>query len=300
MSLLDSVEIPRREVPLIIIVGTPDSMAGIKIQSVNQALKELVVIVNEMHADDYNFKIAILEFSSDCKWMYDRPKAVSEFAFLDLEAGGSNNMGAAFLELNKKLSRDAFMSSSFRPILILISDCDPTDDWEAGINKLKKNIWYDGACKVAISIGIDANQDVLKEFTNNIEAVIEASKIGLLGKIITRHLNSFDDDTDPPGLESDCCNSNHSKLDNMKKYEQVILKFKIADLMSDEQLAEVHLQLAIKGAQGFKLINSHIHSAPEAQNDGSRFLFCIMEREFLEPVIELPTRILNDTVDDDW
>lgn len=53
-------------------------------------------------------------------------------------------------------------------------------------------------------------------------------------------------------------------------------------MKNDEKLSEVQKQLSIKGAEGFKLINSHIHAAPEILNDDFRFLFLIMEREYYE------------------
>lgn len=93
----------------------------------------------------------------------------------------------------------------------------------------------------------------------------------------------------------------------MKKYEQIILKFKIKDLKIDEKLLEVQQQLSLKGDQGFKLINSHIHSAPEVNSDTFRFLFCIMEREYYEAeaqsansTSDAEAQSVNSTSDDDW
>ena len=83
----------------------------------------------------------------------------------------------------------------------------------------------------------------------------------------------------------------------MKKYEQIILKFKITELKNDKKLTEVHNQLAEKGAEGFRLINSHIHSTQEAKNDGFRYLFCILEREYVENNYE---PLINDDDDDEW
>ena len=53
-----------------------------------------------------------------------------------------------------------------------MSDGEPTDDYLSGLNKLKNNNWYKHAIKVALAVGDDANKDVLKDFTGNIEAVI--------------------------------------------------------------------------------------------------------------------------------
>jgi serine/threonine protein kinase len=82
----------------------------------------------------------------------------------------------------------------------------------------------------------------------------------------------------------------------MTKYEQIILKFKISDLKSDENRLDVQQELSSKGAAGFKLVNSHIHAAHEVNNDGFRYLFCIMEREYYEA----EAQSADSTSDDDW
>jgi len=82
----------------------------------------------------------------------------------------------------------------------------------------------------------------------------------------------------------------------MKKYEQIILKFKIADLKSDEKLLEVQQELSRRGAAGFKIISTLIHST-EVTNNSFRYLFCIMEREyndFVKPGFDLSSD------DDGW
>ena len=53
-----------------------------------------------------------------------------------------------------------------------MSDGEPTDDFESGLNLLQQNNWFKHAIKVAVAIGDDANKDVLAKFTGNIEAVI--------------------------------------------------------------------------------------------------------------------------------
>ena len=75
-------------------------------------------------------------------------------------------------------------SGSFAPVLILLSDGGPTDNYQGGISKLKENRWYKAAIKIAIAIGNDADKDVLKEFTGNIEAVFEVDNVEALETII--------------------------------------------------------------------------------------------------------------------
>lgn len=80
-----------------------------------------------------------------------------------------------------------FMSSPsgcFAPAVILLSDGGPTDNFEAGLKSLQANSWFKNAIKIAIAIGDDASKDVLKQFTNSLEAVITVHNIEALKKMI--------------------------------------------------------------------------------------------------------------------
>jgi hypothetical protein len=73
---------------------------------------------------------------------------------------------------------------SFAPVIILLSDGGPTDDYGKELNALKGNNWFKAAIKIAIAIGEDANQEVLKEFTGNDECVLRANNLSILKKMI--------------------------------------------------------------------------------------------------------------------
>lgn len=189
MGILDSAPVPRRTMVLFFIVDTSGSMSGSKIGAVNQAIREVENMLDDISSNnaDAEIKIAVLDFSTGCRWMFDEPKPASEFKWQDREAGGLTDFGQACLELNSKLSRDAFMKAdagSFAPVLLLLSDGEPSDAYETGLSKLKENRWYKAAIKIAIAIGNDANKEVLKDFTGNIEAVIEVHNTEALKKII--------------------------------------------------------------------------------------------------------------------
>jgi uncharacterized protein YegL len=79
-------------------------------------------------------------------------------------------------------------AGSFAPAIFLLSDGDPTDDWQHYLDELKQNNWFKAAVKVAVAIGEDANTDenknVLKEFTGTMEAVLETHNAAMLKKMI--------------------------------------------------------------------------------------------------------------------
>ncbi|MBN1181157.1 MAG: VWA domain-containing protein [Bacteroidales bacterium] len=188
-DILNSVPIPRRSMILCFIIDTSGSMAGTKIGALNDAISQVIPMLDDISKSnaDADIKIAALQFSSGCEWIYSEPKPASDFKWVDREAGGLTDLGTAYLELNNKLSRESFLKSAtgyFAPVLLLLSDGEPTDNWQAGLEKLKTNKWYQNAIKIAIAVGDDANKEILKEFTKNSEAVITVHTVEALKKLI--------------------------------------------------------------------------------------------------------------------
>ena len=70
------------------------------------------------------------------------------------------------------------------PVLVLLSDGQPTDDYKKALAELKKLPWGKKAVKIAISIGQDADDAVLEEFTGNRELVLQANNAAALTKMI--------------------------------------------------------------------------------------------------------------------
>jgi uncharacterized protein YegL len=181
MTLLDQVApAPRRVMTLFYVVDTSGSMAGEKLGSVNSAMEEAIQSdLPEISAanDDAEIKVAIMQFASGCSWITPAsgPIGIGDVIWNDLKAGGLTDLGAACLELDKKLSRNEFLQSqtgAYAPVILLFSDGGPTDDWEKGLNQLKQNNWYKHAIKIAIAIGDDPDKNILAKFTGTPESVI--------------------------------------------------------------------------------------------------------------------------------
>ncbi len=190
MSLLDeTVSVPRKTMTLFFVIDTSGSMAGNKIGAVNDAIVNVLPMLNDISNSnaDAEIKVAALEFSNSCQWLYSEPKLANEFIWQDVTAGGLTSLGEACSELASKLSRSEFMKSasgSYAPVIILLSDGGPTDNYRSGLSKLQSNNWFKSAIKIAIAIGDDADRDVLREFTGNIESVFTVHNIDALKQII--------------------------------------------------------------------------------------------------------------------
>lgn len=185
----DAVEISRRTMVLFFVIDTSASMSGSKIGTINEAVENVLPELKDLSESnaDAQVKIAVLKFSTGVKWMYDKPISAEDFRWNDLEASGVTCFGAACEELNNQLSREAFMSDasgSFAPAIFLMSDGEPTDEYQKSLDKLKQNKWFKKAIKVALAIGANTNESVLQEFTGNSEAVLTAHTPEVLMKMI--------------------------------------------------------------------------------------------------------------------
>lgn len=231
MPLLDDVvSVPRRTMTLFFVIDTSGSMEGNKIGAVNDAVVNVLPMLDEISQTnpDAEIKVAALEFSSGTKWLYTEPKLASEFVWQDVRASGLTSLGGACIELNNKLSRSGYMqaaSGSFAPAIILLSDGGPTDDFQSGLAKLKTNNWFKAAIKVAIAIGDDADKDVLKEFTGSSEAVFTVHNIEALKQIIR-----------VVAVTSSQIGSKSSTAGDVTKQEQVIKD--VTDAVQDIQGAD--------------------------------------------------------------
>ena len=210
------VKIDRRTMTLFFIVDTSGSMAGAKIGSVNDAIRETIPDLQELSDNnpDAAIKIAALQFDTDARWLYPQPIDSADFRWNDLQVSGLTSLGLALNTLNEKLSKSQFLqeaAGSFAPVIILLSDGAPTDHYKDGLENIKKNNWFKHAIKIAIAIGNDADKNVLAEFTGNSEAVIEVHNRSAL-KAIIRFVS----------VTSSQVSSQSSSVDDASKQDKVI------------------------------------------------------------------------------
>ena len=181
MGLYDeTVKVGRRTMVLFFIIDTSGSMRGAKIGQVNAAIEGILPKIKEISKEnaDAEIKACVLNFATKATWVTAAPVSVEDEAYRweYVEAGGTTAFGDACRKLNEALSTKTFMkevSGSYAPVLFLMSDGEPTDDYRSVIEVLKHNNWFKAAIKVAIGIGNDANKSMLAEFTGSDESVIE-------------------------------------------------------------------------------------------------------------------------------
>jgi len=165
-------EMAAKPLHFIWIADCSDSM-GVhgKIQALNTAIREAIPHMRKVAKDNPNAQVLVraVRFSDGAYWHIAQPVPVEQFEWVDLQAKGVTDMGKALELVAEQLKMPPMPERGLPPVLVLISDGLPTDDFAAGLNALLDLPWGKKAVRIAIAIGEDANLEVLQRFINNSE-----------------------------------------------------------------------------------------------------------------------------------
>lgn len=184
---LGATGVSRKSLVIFFLIDTSGSMKGKKMGELNTVMEELIPEIRRVGEADTDVKIAVLTFSTGVKWMYSAPISIEDFEWARLEAAGVTSMGEAFKELSARMSRNSFLNSpslSFAPVIFLMTDGYPSDDYKTALKTLQANSWYKFGLKAALGIGNEANDDMLAEFTGTKDTVVHAYSGGQLAQMI--------------------------------------------------------------------------------------------------------------------
>ena len=237
IDLMDDFPSSHNQMILFFIIDTSSSMSGSKIGTINTIMEETIPEIRTLGGADSEIKVAVLTFDSECRWLYDEPIPVESFQWSALSANGMTYLGDACRELNSKLSRKSWMNApalSYAPSIILLSDGAPNDDWEDGIDLLKKNSWFKHALKFAIALGDDCDKIVLTMFTGDPEAVVQVNN----GKALAKMLRFIAISSSEIGSQSQGTSDDGSILtpEAADALKQDMLNKQVQDIVSKEDL----------------------------------------------------------------
>jgi uncharacterized protein YegL len=172
MPLPGSEKVSARPLQFMWIVDVSGSMSvDGKIQSLNQAIKDAIPAMRDV-ADHNPFAevfVRAVRFSSGAQWLVATPTPVRDFQWKDLSADGVTDMGAALGLVADSLSVEQMGERGYPPVLVLVSDGQPTDDYKSGIAKVMATNWGRKAVRLAIAIGADADHAALSAFVGDVE-----------------------------------------------------------------------------------------------------------------------------------
>lgn len=146
-----------------------------KIDALNEAIRKSIPHMQEVAYENPNAQVYVraIKFSSGASWHIEERVPVESFEWHDLEAKGVTDLGAALDLLKEALKVSEMSERALPPVIVLVSDGQPTDEYKLALQRLMEEPWAIKAVKIAIGIGKSASKRVLKEFCgeNGIEVL---------------------------------------------------------------------------------------------------------------------------------
>ena len=163
--------IATRPLHFIFIADCSSSMSGQKIQSLNHAIREAIPHMRDVARGNPNADVLVraVKFSTGAQWHHVQPTKVEQFEWMDLQVEGQTDMGRAMTVVADALKSPPMPERALPPVLVLMSDGDPTDDFDGGLKTLMSLPWGKKAVRLAIAIGEGARKDVLQKFIGHNE-----------------------------------------------------------------------------------------------------------------------------------
>lgn len=167
--MFPDVQLSRRPLHFIYLCDCSGSMrASSKMQALNQAIRQSLpeMVQVSQQNPEAQILVRVLSFADQAVWHLGTPTPVDQVLqqWKDLEAGGLTAMGEAMKQLAAVLRTPPMDQRALPPVLVLISDGAPTDDFLDGLRALMAEPWAAKAVRLAIAIGHDADLEVLQQF----------------------------------------------------------------------------------------------------------------------------------------
>ncbi len=155
-----------RRLPVYLLLDTSGSMSGEPIEAVKNGVQ---ILVSTLRQDPYALETAFLSvitFDSAATQAVPLTE-LATFQTPSLTASGTTALGSALSLLADRVETEVAKTTAdakgdWKPLVFLMTDGSPTDDWKKGLDKIKK---VRTGMIVACAAGSRADTTVLKQIT---------------------------------------------------------------------------------------------------------------------------------------
>ena len=193
-----------RRLPVYLLLDTSGSMTGEPIEAVKNGVQMMVHSLRQNPQAIETAFVSIITFDSEAKQLIPLTDLAS-FQTVDLKAAGTTALGAALSLLADKLENEVTKTTleqkgDWKPIVFIMTDGVPTDDWQAGFQKLKA---VKKGLIVGCAAGNNADDKVLKEIADQVVRLsnTDADSIGKFFQCVSASIATTSTKVEETGID---------------------------------------------------------------------------------------------------
>lgn len=163
-----------RPLPIIVMADTSGSMSvDGKVEALNKALKDMISAFASESRLRAELQVSVVTFGGIAEVHLPLTPAYQIEAIKALPASGGTPLGEACkLVANLIEDKEQIPSRAYKPVIVLVSDGHPTDDFSGAFQSLLHGERSAKATRFAMGIGADADLSLLGDFANDLEAPV--------------------------------------------------------------------------------------------------------------------------------
>lgn len=153
-----------RALPVFLLLDCSGSMSGEKIETLNNAVVDMINDFKSEHLSEVNIQMCIVTFGNQAVLHTDLC-SVNSIEYQPLTASGMTPLGGALTILQNIIEdKEKVSSKGYRPSVILVSDGRPNDAWEQPLETFLTSKRTSKCERWALGIGQDADYQMLQRF----------------------------------------------------------------------------------------------------------------------------------------
>ena len=153
-----------RALPVFLLLDCSGSMSGEKIETLNNAVVDMINDFKSEHLSEVNIQMCIVTFGNQAALHTDLC-SVNSIEYQPLTASGMTPLGGALTILQNIIEdKEKVSSKGYRPSVILVSDGRPNDAWEQPLETFLTSKRTSKCERWALGIGQDADYQMLQRF----------------------------------------------------------------------------------------------------------------------------------------